>query len=109
MRWTRPISHSPPSADIEDAYRWYETQQTGLGEEFLAAADAVMQSVPAWSYLGAGTACLPLTLETIEGAAVAERDSFDLAGASFALLPFPIIDPEMLLKLSEAVLRVAIV
>lgn len=35
------------SADIEDAYRWYEAQQTGLGEKFLAAAQVVMQSVVA--------------------------------------------------------------
>ena len=38
-----PIVRPAASADIEDAYRWYEAQQTGLGEEFLAAADAVMQ------------------------------------------------------------------
>jgi plasmid stabilization system protein ParE len=25
------------AADIEDAYEWYESQQPGLGEEFLAA------------------------------------------------------------------------
>ena len=42
-----PIVRPAASADLEDAYRWYETQQTGLGEEFLAAADAVMKSVVA--------------------------------------------------------------
>ena len=42
-----PIVRPAASADVEDAYRWYEAQQTGLGEEFLAAADAVMQSVVA--------------------------------------------------------------
>ena len=40
-----PIVRPAASADIEDAYRWYEAQQTGLGEEFLAAAQTVMQSV----------------------------------------------------------------
>ena len=25
------------AADIEDAYQWYESQRSGLGEEFLAA------------------------------------------------------------------------
>lgn len=42
-----PIVRPAASADVEDAYRWYEAQQTGLGEEFLVAADAVMQSVVA--------------------------------------------------------------
>lgn len=42
-----PIVRPAASADVEHAYRWYETQQIGLGEEFLAAADAVMQSVVA--------------------------------------------------------------
>lgn len=42
-----PIVRPAASADVEDAYRWYEAQQTGLGEEFLAAADAVMKSVVA--------------------------------------------------------------
>lgn len=42
-----PIVRPAASADIEDAYRWYEAQQGGLGEEFLAAADAVMKSVVA--------------------------------------------------------------
>lgn len=42
-----PIVRPAASADVEDAYPWYEAQQTGLGEEFLAAADAVMKSVVA--------------------------------------------------------------
>ena len=42
-----PIVRPAASADVEAAYRWYEAQQTGLGEEFLAAADAVMKSVVA--------------------------------------------------------------
>ena len=42
-----PIVRPAASADVEDAYRWYEAQQTGLGEEFLAAANTVMESVVA--------------------------------------------------------------
>ena len=42
-----PILRPAASADVEDAYRWYEAQQTGLGEEFLAAAEAVIKSVVA--------------------------------------------------------------
>ena len=42
-----PIVRPAASADVEDAYRWYEAQQTGLGEEFLAAADAAIKSVVA--------------------------------------------------------------
>jgi len=33
----RVIVRPAAAADIEDAYRWYESQQMGLGEEFLAA------------------------------------------------------------------------
>ena len=42
-----PIVRPAASADVEDGYRWYEAQQTGLGKEFLAAADTVMQSIVA--------------------------------------------------------------
>jgi toxin ParE1/3/4 len=42
-----PIVRPAAAADIEDAYGWYERQQIGLGDEFLAAANAVMKSVVA--------------------------------------------------------------
>ena len=31
--------------DIDEAYRWYETQRIGLGEEFLSCIDACFQSL----------------------------------------------------------------
>lgn len=35
---TRPLVYRPPVRDeIEEAYTWYESRRTGLGEEFLAA------------------------------------------------------------------------
>ncbi len=33
------------AADVEEAYRWYEAQRVGLGEEFLAAVSAALESV----------------------------------------------------------------
>ena len=33
------------AADIDDAFLWYETQQRGLGHEFLAAADALIAAI----------------------------------------------------------------
>jgi hypothetical protein len=30
------------AADVEEAYLWYQRQRAGLGEEFLAAVDAVL-------------------------------------------------------------------
>jgi len=41
----RPIVRPAASGDVEDAYRWYEAQQAGLGEEFLAAANDLMESI----------------------------------------------------------------
>lgn len=35
------------AADVEDAYQWYESQQAGLGEEFLAAVRASLGSMTA--------------------------------------------------------------
>lgn len=35
------------AADVEDAYLWYEAQRRGLGEEFLAAVGAALDSVAA--------------------------------------------------------------
>jgi plasmid stabilization system protein ParE len=35
------------AADVEEAYRWYEQQRVGLGEEFLAAVDAKLRDIAA--------------------------------------------------------------
>jgi plasmid stabilization system protein ParE len=35
------------AADIDEAYLWYERRQTGLGEEFLVALDAIKQRIAA--------------------------------------------------------------
>jgi len=35
------------AADIDDAYLWYERQQTGLGEQFLVAVSAAKERVAA--------------------------------------------------------------
>lgn len=37
---TRVVVRPAAAADIEDTYQWYESQQPGLGEEFLAALSA---------------------------------------------------------------------
>lgn len=42
-----PIFRPAAAADVEDAYRWYEAQQAGLGEEFLAATGVVIESMMA--------------------------------------------------------------
>jgi len=33
------------AADVDDAYLWYEAQRSGLGEEFLAAVSAAVESI----------------------------------------------------------------
>jgi plasmid stabilization system protein ParE len=33
------------AADIDDAFLWYEAQRPGLGHEFLAAADALIDAI----------------------------------------------------------------
>jgi plasmid stabilization system protein ParE len=33
------------AADIDDAFLWYEDQRPGLGQEFLAAAQAVIDAI----------------------------------------------------------------
>ena len=38
-----PIFRPAAAADVEDAYRWYENQRAGLGEEFLAAVSSVVE------------------------------------------------------------------
>ena len=35
-----PILRPAAAADVEGAYRWYEDQRAGLGEEFLGAVQA---------------------------------------------------------------------
>ena len=42
-----PIYRPAAAGDVEDAYQWYEAQQSGLGEEFLEAVRAMMESVVA--------------------------------------------------------------
>jgi len=41
----RVVVRPAAAADIEDAYRWYESQRPGLGEEFLAALRATRERV----------------------------------------------------------------
>jgi len=36
----RVVVRPAAASDIEDAYRWYESQRAGLGDEFLAALEA---------------------------------------------------------------------
>jgi len=44
----KPVIFRPAAAaDVEDAYRWYEAQQAGLGEEFLAAVRIIIESITA--------------------------------------------------------------
>jgi plasmid stabilization system protein ParE len=43
-----PIFRPTAAADVEDAYRWYEDQRAGLGEEFLAAVNTVVESLVAY-------------------------------------------------------------
>ena len=40
-----PIFRPAAAADVEDAYLWYQGQQAGLGEEFLAAVQTVLESI----------------------------------------------------------------
>lgn len=45
----KPSIFRPDAAgDVEDAYRWYENQRPGLGEEFLAAVGTVVESLAAY-------------------------------------------------------------
>jgi plasmid stabilization system protein ParE len=43
-----PIFRPAAAADVEDAYRWYEDQRAGLGDEFLAAVSNVVESLVAY-------------------------------------------------------------
>jgi plasmid stabilization system protein ParE len=43
-----PIFRPAAAADVEDAYRWYEDQRAGLGDEFLAAVNTIIESLVAY-------------------------------------------------------------
>jgi plasmid stabilization system protein ParE len=43
-----PIFRPAAAADVEDAYRWYEAQRAGLGDDFLVAVNAVIESLVAY-------------------------------------------------------------
>ncbi|HXW13105.1 MAG TPA: type II toxin-antitoxin system RelE/ParE family toxin [Terriglobia bacterium] len=42
---TKLLVRPAAAADIEEAYRWYERQRRGLGEEFLTGVDAMLQAL----------------------------------------------------------------
>lgn len=42
-----PIFRPAAAADVEEAYGWYEAQQAGVGEEFLAAIRVAIESMMA--------------------------------------------------------------
>jgi plasmid stabilization system protein ParE len=37
--------HPDVHADVDDAYRWYEQQRAGLGDDFLAAIEEVFRRI----------------------------------------------------------------
>jgi len=39
------LFHPQVQAEIDDAYRWYEQQRAGLGDDFLAAVEAMFQRI----------------------------------------------------------------
>jgi plasmid stabilization system protein ParE len=39
------VFHPDVQGEVDDAYRWYEQQQPGLGDDFLAALDEVYASL----------------------------------------------------------------
>ncbi len=43
----KPVFRPAAAADIEDAYRWYETQRAGLGGEFLSAVSETLNLLTA--------------------------------------------------------------
>jgi len=55
----RVVVRPAAAADIEDAYEWYESQQPGLGDEFLAALrttrDRVLEHPEAYPVLHRNT------------------------------------------------------
>jgi len=44
-----PIFRPAAAADVEDAYRWYEDQRIGLGEEFLVAVSNAIKSLASYA------------------------------------------------------------
>jgi len=44
---TKLLLRPAAAADVEEAYRWYERQRVGLGEEFLAIVDATLRDIVA--------------------------------------------------------------
>ena len=42
-----PVFRPAAAAEVEEAYRWYESQRPGLGDEFLGAVQAALDSVVA--------------------------------------------------------------
>jgi plasmid stabilization system protein ParE len=42
-----PILRPAAAADVEGAYRWYENQRAGLGEEFLGAVQVGLEMIAA--------------------------------------------------------------
>ncbi len=39
------VFHPDVQGEIDDAYRWYEQQQPGLGDDFLVAVDEVLNRI----------------------------------------------------------------
>ena len=60
----RVVVRPAAAADIEDAYRWYESQRPGLGEEFPAALratrDRVLEHPEAYPVLHRDTRRVPI-------------------------------------------------
>jgi len=44
---TKVLLRPAAAADIEEAYRWYQRQRVGLGEEFLTTVDATLRGIVA--------------------------------------------------------------
>lgn len=45
----KPLTLRPAAAaDVEDAWRWYEAQREGLGDEFLEVTRAALESIGAY-------------------------------------------------------------
>ncbi len=41
----RVVVRPAAAADIDEAFLWYESQRTGLGNEFLLAAEAMLDAI----------------------------------------------------------------
>ena len=40
-----PVFRAAAAADVEEAYRWYERQRVGLGDEFLASVQVALEGI----------------------------------------------------------------